>query len=99
MNRGYEVLYDSMDFADLLSMYIKPGSSEPDIDEEEFLNMVNDFYFHNICATAISVSVRTRRARNPGRGLWIICMTSILLPWISRSVRCWGKAERKEYTE
>ena len=44
------MLYDSMDFADLLSIYIKPGSSEPDIDEEEFLNVVNDFYFHNIWA-------------------------------------------------
>ena len=50
MNRGYDVLYDSMGFSELLKTYIKPGSSKPDIDEEEFLNVVNDFYFHNIWA-------------------------------------------------
>ena len=50
MNRGYEVLYDSMDFTELLKTYIKPGRSEPCIDEAEFQNVVNDFYFHNIWA-------------------------------------------------
>ena len=50
MNRGYDVLYDAMSFTDLLKTYIKPGSSEPDINEAEFLNVVNDFYFHNIWA-------------------------------------------------
>lgn len=51
MNRGYEVLYDSMGFAEQLKTHIKPGGSKPDIDEEEFINVVNDFYFHNIWAS------------------------------------------------
>ena len=51
MNRGYEVLYDSMGFAEQLKIHIKPGESKPDIDEEEFINVVNDFYFHNIWAS------------------------------------------------
>ncbi len=50
MNRGYDVLYDSMGFTELLKTYIKPGGSEPYIDEAEFLNVVNDFCFHNIWA-------------------------------------------------
>ena len=50
MNRGYDVLYDSVGFDELLKTYIRPGSSAPDIDEAEFLNIVNDFYFHNIWA-------------------------------------------------
>ena len=50
MNRGYEVLYDSMHYTELLKTHIKPGSSEPDMDEAEFLNVVNDFFFHNIWA-------------------------------------------------
>lgn len=50
MNRGYDVMYDSMAFSEMLKAYIKSGSSEPDIDESEFLNVINDFYFHNIWA-------------------------------------------------
>ena len=50
MNRGYDVLYDSINCTELLKTYIKPGTSDPDVDEEEFLNIVNDFYFHNIWA-------------------------------------------------
>ena len=50
MNRGYDVLYDSNGYTELLKTHIKPGSSEPAINEEEFINIVNDFYFHNIWA-------------------------------------------------
>ena len=48
MNRGYDVLYDSMNFTEMLKTHIKPGCSKPDMDEAEFLNVVNDFFFHNI---------------------------------------------------
>lgn len=48
MNRGYDVLYDAMDCTSLLREHIKSGTSTPSISEEEFSNMVNDFYFHNI---------------------------------------------------
>lgn len=51
MNRGYDVLYDSMGCAQLLKKHIKPGRSNPTISEAEFVNTVNDFYFHNIWAS------------------------------------------------
>lgn len=51
MNRGYDVLYDSMGCAELLEEHIKPGRSNPKISEAEFVNIVNDFYFHNIWAS------------------------------------------------
>jgi aminoglycoside 6-adenylyltransferase len=51
MNRGYEVLYDSMDFTSLLEKYITHSVTSPFMTEDEFSNMVNDFYFHNIWAS------------------------------------------------
>lgn len=51
MNRGYDVLYDSMGCAELLEKHVKPDRSNPIIDEAEFVNIVNDFYFHNIWAS------------------------------------------------
>jgi len=50
MNRGYNVIYDSMNCTDLLKEYVKPNVSKIDMSEEEFTNLVNDFYFHNIWA-------------------------------------------------
>ena len=50
MNRGYEVLYDSMDFTSLLKEHISHSVTAPSMNKEEFLNMINDFYFHNIWA-------------------------------------------------
>lgn len=50
MNRGYEVIYDSQNFSDLIKQYVKPSIPEPDMSEDEFVNRVNDFYFHNIWA-------------------------------------------------
>jgi aminoglycoside 6-adenylyltransferase len=50
MNRGYEVLYDEMDFTSLLEKNITHGVTAPSMTEDEFTNMVNDFYFHNIWA-------------------------------------------------
>ena len=50
MNRGYAVLYDSMDFTSLLENHITLSVTTPSMTEDEFLNMINDFYFHNIWA-------------------------------------------------
>lgn len=50
MNRGYDVLYDSGGFAELIKRCINNEHSNPQISEEEYLNLVNDFYFHNIWA-------------------------------------------------
>ena len=50
MNRGYAVLYDSMDFTGLLDKHITHSVTSPSMSEDEFVNMVNDFYFHNIWA-------------------------------------------------
>ena len=50
MNRGYAILYDSDHFTELIKQYVKMEISHPDMTEEEFLNLVNDFYFHNIWA-------------------------------------------------
>ena len=50
MNRGYRVLCDRQGFGALIEHYVTKGHSAPAISEEEFVNMVNDFYFHNIWA-------------------------------------------------
>lgn len=50
MNRGYEVLYDEAGFTDMIVQHIKSEVFKPQITQEEFTNMVNDFYFHNIWA-------------------------------------------------
>ena len=48
MNRGYQVLYDNMGAEDLLKDRIVFRGSHPEISQEQFDNLVNDFYFHNI---------------------------------------------------
>ena len=50
MNRGYQVLYDTQGYSDLLAQYVTRGQSKPEMPEDEFKNIVNDFYFHNIWA-------------------------------------------------
>lgn len=50
LNRGYTLLYDSEDYADAIKKYVRRTCSKPDMSENEFNNMVNDFYFHNIWA-------------------------------------------------
>ena len=50
MNRGYNVLCDKAGFTELIQSYVKPVVNAPSMTENEFVNMVNDFYFHNIWA-------------------------------------------------
>lgn len=51
MNRGYNVLYaDSEKYAERAARYVRTVVSRPEMSEEEFLNIVGDFYFHNIWA-------------------------------------------------
>lgn len=50
MNRGYDVLYDSGGFTELIKQYVSNEHSNPKMSKAEYLNMVNDFYFHNIWA-------------------------------------------------
>ena len=50
MNRGYRILHDPDGYAELISQQVKAVVSCPEITEEEFVNLVNDFYFHNIWA-------------------------------------------------
>ena len=50
MNRGYEIMYDSGGFTELIKQYVSNVHSNPKMSEEEYLNLVNDFYFHNIWA-------------------------------------------------
>lgn len=50
MNRGYRVLYDSCDFTRLIEQYVTPTVNAPQITEDEFINIVNDFFFHIIWA-------------------------------------------------
>lgn len=50
MNRGYSILYDVCSFDRLINQYVEPGTSKPEMTEEAFDNLVNDFYFHNIWA-------------------------------------------------
>jgi len=51
MNRGYNVLYDNMGVTDMLQKNIVSEIHTPDISSEEFVNVVNDFYFHVIWAS------------------------------------------------
>ena len=51
MNRGYEVLYDAIAIEKEIGHYVKNGHSNPDMTAEEFDNMLNDFFFHNIWAS------------------------------------------------
>ena len=51
MNRGYEVLYDAIAIQKEIGIYVKKGHSNPNMTVEEFDNMLNDFYFHNIWAS------------------------------------------------
>ncbi|MBQ3842875.1 MAG: aminoglycoside 6-adenylyltransferase [Ruminiclostridium sp.] len=50
MNRGYSILYDSGRFSEMIEKNIKPVVTRPEMTEEEFVNIVNDFFFHNIWA-------------------------------------------------
>ena len=50
MNRGYDFLCDNAGFSELVRAYVKSCVSSPQISEEDFLNLTNDFYFHNIWA-------------------------------------------------
>ena len=50
MNRGYRFLFDKDGFAGLAGKYVSTAAHRELIPEEEFLNTVNDFYFHNIWA-------------------------------------------------
>lgn len=47
-NRGYVVLYDAMKFEKMLEEYVSTDVGYKDLSEDEFINMVNDFYFHTI---------------------------------------------------
>lgn len=49
MNRGYEILFDRYNFKPLLDKYISSHSYSI-LDEKEYTNVVNDFYFHCIWA-------------------------------------------------
>lgn len=50
MNRGYNVLYDSQGYTELIGQYVRLGTSAPAMNEDRFINTVNDFYFHCIWA-------------------------------------------------
>lgn len=50
MNRGYRILYDSCDCYNLINQHIKKVIHKPEMSQDKFTNIVNDFYFHNIWA-------------------------------------------------
>ncbi len=50
-NRGYSVLYDTMDFESLLATYVNKKIVYAGMTEMEYINMVNDFCFHVIWAS------------------------------------------------
>lgn len=51
MNRGYLVLYDDMDITPLLEKHIVPSVRTVSMSENEFINVVNDFFFHTVWAS------------------------------------------------
>ena len=50
MNRGYKILYDSGRFSVMISEHIRLAVDRPEMTETDFVNIVNDFFFHNIWA-------------------------------------------------
>ncbi len=49
-NRGYSVLYDTMDFENLLSENVSSEINHGGLTEAEYINIVNDFCFHTVWA-------------------------------------------------
>lgn len=50
MNRGYVVMYDSAGYSQLLEENVSREIVHTDLPESEFINMVNDFFFHTVWA-------------------------------------------------
>lgn len=50
-DRGYSVLYDSMNITGLLAEYVSSEIQPPDMTESEYVNLVNDFCFHTVWAS------------------------------------------------
>lgn len=50
MNRGYAVLHDAMGAAELIAQHITPAAAFTPMGEAEFVNAVNDFFFHAVWA-------------------------------------------------
>lgn len=50
MNRGYQVLHDTMGATELIAQHIRPAVSFEPMGEAEFANVVNDFCFHAVWA-------------------------------------------------
>lgn len=50
MNRGYQVLHDTMGVAALIAQHIRPAVAFTPMGEAEFANVVNDFFFHAVWA-------------------------------------------------
>ena len=50
-NRGYTVLYDTMEFEKLLAENVDHEVKHHSLTEDEYLNMVNDFCFHIVWAS------------------------------------------------
>lgn len=50
-NRGYSVLYDTLNFKKLLDENVKCEIKHGILSEDEYLNMVNDFCFHIVWAS------------------------------------------------
>ena len=48
MNRGYLIMYDDMDVAPLLEKHIVSSVRTVSMSEADFLNLVNDFWFHTV---------------------------------------------------
>jgi aminoglycoside 6-adenylyltransferase len=48
MNRGYVVIYDTMGIASVLKEYVRIGVKHDLLSQEDFNNMVNDFFFHTV---------------------------------------------------
>ena len=50
MDRGYKMLYDADGFTALAQKYVELSVVKRDMPQDEFDNIVNDFFFHNIWA-------------------------------------------------
>ena len=50
MNRGYVIMYDAGAYSELLGRHVSHEIMPRNLLEQEFINMVNDFFFHTVWA-------------------------------------------------
>lgn len=81
MNRGYNFLYDADSYAKEMERYVTLQVTRPELSEEEFVNIVNDFFFHNIWAA--------KKLRRGERWSAKMCVDAYLKSHLLKMMECY----------